>query len=53
MDFTDRDLNCKNFLPMKGKTQTNSFFYAIENTFFSMKILSKNVLIQLSIELDG
>ena len=44
MDFTNQDLNCKDFLPIKGKTQTNSFFCATENTFFSMKILSRNVL---------
>ena len=53
MDFTNQDLNCKDFLPIKGKTQTNSFFCATKNTFFSMTILSKNVLTHLSIKLDG
>ena len=47
MDFTNCHLNCKDFLPIKGKTQTNSFFYATKNTFFSKKILSKNVLTHL------
>ena len=53
MDFTNRDLNCKDFLPIKGKTQTSSFFFATENTFFSMKMLYKKVLTHLSIKLDG
>ena len=33
MDFTTRDLNCKDVLPIKGETQTNSFLCATENTF--------------------
>ena len=53
MDFTNRNLNCKDFSPIKGKTETNSFLSATENTFFSMKILSKNVLAHLSVQLDG
>ena len=41
MDFTNWDLNCKDYLPIKGKTQTNSFFCATENISFSVKMLSK------------
>ena len=41
MDFTNWDLNCKDFLPIKGKTQTKSFFCATENTFIYENFVQK------------
>ena len=41
MDFTNLDLNNKEFLPIKGKTQTNSFFYGTENIFLNKNFVQK------------
>ena len=41
MDFTNPDLNCKDVLQIKGKTQNNSFFCATENTFSLWKFVQK------------
>ena len=52
-NLTNLDLHCNGFFPMNGSTHTKSFLGAKAYTFFSMKILFKNLLIQTSIKLQG
>ena len=43
MDLTNFDLNWRDFLPINGSTQINSFLGATENTFLSIKTLSNYI----------
>ena len=52
-ELTKRVLNCIDFLPRKGRTQTSFFSKAFRTTFFFTKSLPKYFLIQKSLKLLG
>ena len=53
IELTKHVLSCSNLFPIKGRTQTGSFFEAVSTTSFLIKTLSKYFLIQRLTKLLG
>ena len=53
IELTKQVLSCSNLFPIKGRTQTGSFFEAVSTTSFLIKTLSKYFLIQRLTKLLG